>query len=183
MASSHVPCTGRTSSSRGISGHGSSSRSPSSCSSSACSVTISSNSSNQSQRSSRSKLYASSECAPLAPHRSLAQSPLSLRRALVQGVLLRQNGSHLPRADFEARRSFLSGAYTSGKFLKDPPPSEGGDDGPTPPPNPLTDPSQMEGMMDMMKKQMVMFVPQTIIMGWINLFFSGFVLSTFLPSL
>jgi hypothetical protein len=37
----------------------------------------------------------------------------------------------------------------------------------------------MEGMMDGLKKQMVMFVPQSIIMGWINLFFSGFILSAF----
>lgn len=34
----------------------------------------------------------------------------------------------------------------------------------------------MDGMMEGMKKQMVMMIPQTIIMGWINFFFSGFVL-------
>jgi len=35
----------------------------------------------------------------------------------------------------------------------------------------------MEGMMETMKKQMVMMVPQMVIMGWINFFFQGFVLS------
>ncbi len=34
-------------------------------------------------------------------------------------------------------------------------------------------------MMEGMKKQMVMMIPQTIIMGWINFFFSGFVLRKF----
>lgn len=31
--------------------------------------------------------------------------------------------------------------------------------------------------METMKKQMVMMVPQMVIMGWINFFFQGFVLS------
>lgn len=37
----------------------------------------------------------------------------------------------------------------------------------------------MEGMMDGMKKQLVMMVPQMVIMGWINFFFQGFVASEF----
>lgn len=35
----------------------------------------------------------------------------------------------------------------------------------------------MDGMMAGMKTQMVMMVPQMVIMGWINFFFQGFVLS------
>lgn len=45
------------------------------------------------------------------------------------------------------------------------------------PKNPLSDPNQMEAMMEQAKKSMVMMVPQTVIMGWINYFFTGFVLS------
>jgi len=37
----------------------------------------------------------------------------------------------------------------------------------------------MEGMMEGMKKQMAMNIPQMVIMGWISYFFSGFVMSTF----
>jgi hypothetical protein len=44
--------------------------------------------------------------------------------------------------------------------------------------DPLSNPDQMEGTMDMMKKNMMMIVPQTLIMSWISFFFSGFVLST-----
>jgi len=68
----------------------------------------------------------------------------------------------------------LSQAFTSGIYLKNGP-SEPGSDA-AKPANPLSDPSQMEGMMDGMKKQMVMMVPQMVIMGWINFFFQGFVL-------
>jgi hypothetical protein len=41
----------------------------------------------------------------------------------------------------------------------------------------MQDPMQMDAMMDGMKKNMAMMVPQMVIMGWVNLFFSGFVLS------
>ena len=43
--------------------------------------------------------------------------------------------------------------------------------------NPLADSNTMDMMMDQAKKSMVMMIPQTAIMGWINFFFSGFVLS------
>ena len=41
----------------------------------------------------------------------------------------------------------------------------------------MTDPEMMEGMMEGMKKQLMNMVPQMIIMGWINFFFQGFVVS------
>ena len=43
-------------------------------------------------------------------------------------------------------------------------------------PNPMSDPAAMEGMMGMMKGNMAMMIPQTLIMTWINAFFAGFVL-------
>lgn len=42
----------------------------------------------------------------------------------------------------------------------------------------MTDPAAMDGMMSGMKTQMVMMVPQMLIMGWINFFFQGFVVGT-----
>lgn len=39
----------------------------------------------------------------------------------------------------------------------------------------------MDGMMESMKKQMVMNIPQMIIMSWISFFFSGFLVSEFVP--
>lgn len=46
------------------------------------------------------------------------------------------------------------------------------------PPNPMGDPAQMDVMMEGMKKNMAMMVPQMVMMGWVNYFFSGFILST-----
>lgn len=60
-------------------------------------------------------------------------------------------------------------AFQSGAFLKNP------DAKGQPPANPMSDPAAMDGMMGMMKGQMAMIIPQTLIMGWINAFFSGFV--------
>ena len=67
----------------------------------------------------------------------------------------------------------MQAAFEKGEYLKDP---ENRGKGPA---NPLTDPSGMDQMMNMMKSNMVMFIPQTVIMTWINFFFSGFVLRTF----
>lgn len=60
-------------------------------------------------------------------------------------------------------------AYKEGTFLKDPE-NKGKASA-----NPMTDPAAMEGMMGMMKGNMAMMVPQTLIMSWINAFFAGFV--------
>ncbi len=59
----------------------------------------------------------------------------------------------------------------SGEFLKEP------DRKGKAPANPLTDPSQMDGMMGMMKNNMAVIIPNTLIMSWINAFFSGYVIS------
>jgi len=76
----------------------------------------------------------------------------------------------LSPASFAARRAYLAAAFREGVFLADP-----GAKG-KPKANPMTDPAAMDGMMGMMKGQMAMMVPQTLIMGWINAFFAGFVL-------
>jgi ER membrane protein complex subunit 3 len=85
-------------------------------------------------------------------------------------VNLRNNASVLTPAAFAIRKEYLVSAYKDGKFLKDPA-SRG-----QPPANPMTDPAGMDAMMGMMKGNMMMMVPQTLIMSWINAFFSGFVL-------
>ena len=43
----------------------------------------------------------------------------------------------------------------------------------------MADPAGMDQMMNMVKGNMAMIVPQTLIMGWINAFFSGFVISEY----
>ena len=103
-----------------------------------------------------------------------ASTPLESRErlSLIRGTHLRANASSaLSPAAFEARKSYLITSYKSGAFLKDGPESRG-----QAAPNPMTDPAAMEGMMGMMKGNMAMMIPQTLIMSWINAFFAGFVI-------
>lgn len=96
------------------------------------------------------------------------------QRSLARGLTLRQNANVLSPAAFSARKAYMVQAYQEGKFLAEPE-MRG-----KPRPNPMSDPAAMEGMMGMMKGQMTMMIPQTLIMGWINAFFSGFVISKFI---
>lgn len=97
------------------------------------------------------------------------------RHALLRGVNLRNHAcAVLDREAFEARKNYLVSSFRSGAFLKSP------DNRGQPPANPMTDPQAMEGMMGMLKGNMMMMIPQTLIMSWINAFFSGFVICMFL---
>jgi len=89
----------------------------------------------------------------------------------MRGVNLRTNAAQISPSSFARRKDYLVTAYNDGTFLADP---EGRG---KPRPNPMTDPAAMEGMMGMMKGNVAMMVPQSLIMGWINAFFSGYVIS------
>jgi hypothetical protein len=89
----------------------------------------------------------------------------------MRGVNLRTNANVLSPSSFATRKAYMVQAYQEGKFLAEPE-LRG-----KPRPNPMSDPAAMEGMMGMMKGNMAMMIPQTLIMGWINAFFSGFVIS------
>ncbi|KAI8147735.1 integral membrane protein DUF106-domain-containing protein [Fennellomyces sp. T-0311] len=93
-------------------------------------------------------------------------------KALLRGMRLRTFGNHVPAHAFSSRKISLADAYEDGRYLKNPPGKEGAQ---ATPPNPMTDPDMMEGMMEGMKKQLTNMVPQMLIMGWINFFFKGFV--------
>ncbi|KAM0472696.1 hypothetical protein ACHAPX_008657 [Trichoderma viride] len=92
------------------------------------------------------------------------------QRALAHGANLRNNYHVLSRKAFETRRDFLIDGFESGAYLKNP--QQKGQA----PANPLSDPNAMEGMMGMMKNNMAMIVPNTLIMSWVNAFFSGYVI-------
>ncbi|MCJ1388019.1 ER membrane complex subunit 3 [Xylographa bjoerkii] len=92
------------------------------------------------------------------------------QRSLLRGINLRTNAPQISGPSFNARKNFLVQGYKNGIFLKDP------ENRGKAPGNPMTDPAAMEGMMGMMKGNMMMMIPQTVIMGWINAFFAGFVI-------
>jgi Integral membrane protein DUF106. len=102
------------------------------------------------------------------------QKAMREQRALLRGVNLRSNYFVLSKSSFTSRRDALITAFESGAFLKDP------ENRNQPPPNPLTDPNAMDGLMGMMKNQMAMIIPNSLIMSWINAFFSGYVISALL---
>lgn len=106
--------------------------------------------------------------------KKLDQKAMREQRSLMHGVNLRGNYHVLSKKAFSARRDVITAAFESGAYLKDP--ERRGQA----PPNPLSDPSSMEGMMGMMKNQMAMIIPNTLIMSWINAFFSGYVISELL---
>ncbi|KAG0290984.1 ER membrane complex subunit 3 [Linnemannia gamsii] len=91
-------------------------------------------------------------------------------KALQRCGLLRAHGMHIPEHAFHGRKAFISEAFEKGTYLKEP------NAGNKPRGNVMQDPAYVETMMDGMKKNMMNIVPQTVIMGWINFFFSGFVL-------
>lgn len=105
-----------------------------------------------------------------SPPKKVDQPALKEQRSLMHGVAVRSNFHALTAPSFKARREFLTTAFESGAYLKDP--ERRGQ----PPANPMTDPGAMDGMMGMMKNNMAMMVPNTLIMSWINTFFSGFVI-------
>jgi hypothetical protein len=92
------------------------------------------------------------------------------QRSLMRGVNLRNNYQQLSPSAFAARKAYMIQAYKDGTFLAEP------DMRGQPKGNPMADPAAMEGMMGMMKGQVAMMVPQSLIMGWINAFFSGYVI-------
>ena len=99
------------------------------------------------------------------------QKTLKEQRSLLHGVNVRSNYHVLSKKSFASRRETLVSAYESGAYLKAP------ENRGQAPPNPMSDPNAMEGMMGMMKSNMAMIIPNTLIMSWINAFFSGYVIS------
>ncbi|KAJ3987179.1 integral membrane protein DUF106-domain-containing protein [Lentinula detonsa] len=110
-----------------------------------------------------------------SPPKKLSKAAIREQRALSRSQILRATSANspIPPSYYRSISSRLHSAFEAGTYLKDGPPQG---DAPSTPANPMTDPAAMDGMMAGMKTQMVMMVPQMVIMGWINFFFQGFVL-------
>ena len=107
---------------------------------------------------------------PPKPPNSLPES--RERQTLLRSVNLRNNSpAAITTSSFARRKEYLVDGFHKGTFLKGGPESK--DQGAA---NPMSDPAAMEGMMGMMKGNMAMMIPQTLIMSWINAFFAGFVI-------
>ncbi|EFW99616.1 duf850 domain containing protein [Grosmannia clavigera kw1407] len=90
--------------------------------------------------------------------KKLERKAIREQRSLLHGISVRSNHHVLSRRSFGVRRDALSTAYESGAYLKAP------ENRGQAPPNPMTDPNAMDGMMGMMKGNMAMIIPNTLIM-------------------
>ena len=90
----------------------------------------------------------------------------------------------IPPESVEGRKSFLSRVLGAGSYLA-PETKQAAEKAANRQPDEMPESpfneSAMEGMMEMAKKSLVMMIPQTVIMGWINFFFTGFVISAYRP--
>ncbi|KAH7887849.1 transmembrane protein [Phlebopus sp. FC_14] len=110
-----------------------------------------------------------------SPAKKQSRASIREQRALARSQILRATSANspIPPLYYKAISQSLSEAFKAGAYLKDGRPKG---DSASSAPNPFSDPAAMDGMMAGMKTQMVMMVPQMVIMGWINFFFQGFVL-------
>lgn len=103
------------------------------------------------------------------PKRQIIEK-LREQRYLLRAQGLRVAFPQISKSAFEKRKEWWIDNAKEGKFLADPE-ARGAK------PNPISDPAMMENMMGAMKGNVAMMVPQSLIMGWINAFFSGYVIS------
>jgi hypothetical protein len=87
---------------------------------------------------------------------------------LIRCRLFRSRLQLLPYTSFETRNQYFIEKLDTFEYAKSKETTQS---------NPMDDPQQLQGTMDMMKKNMLMLIPQTLIMSWISFFFSGFVLT------
>ncbi|WFD28538.1 hypothetical protein MNAN1_003550 [Malassezia nana] len=102
------------------------------------------------------------------------------RHILARSSALRMNYPAIPPTSVEGRKAFLSRVLGDGTYLapetKQAAEKAANRQPDEMPESPLNE-STMEGMMQMAKRSLVMMIPQTVIMGWINFFFTGFVIT------
>lgn len=101
-------------------------------------------------------------------------------KALMYASKLRTSGDILPISAFNARISHLTESFKDGAYLKLD--ANGHQVSPSAAANPMAmfspdNPQGMDLMMEGMKNNLLNVVPQSVIMGLINFFFEGFVLS------
>ncbi|ODQ81840.1 hypothetical protein BABINDRAFT_160071 [Babjeviella inositovora NRRL Y-12698] len=100
-----------------------------------------------------------------------AESLLTFRQHLQKSAQFRTNANLvLTKAQFETKQAYLIQTFRSMQYLAEPIVEDAS------PANPLADPNMSDAMYGMIKNNMANYVPQTLIMWWVNFFFAGFVI-------
>lgn len=97
------------------------------------------------------------------------RTKISENQYINKAQLLLCNRGNLNNTSFTMRREYLSQVLSEGKYLALKSKSEE-------PQNVLSDPNTMELMTNMAVSNFANYIPQTIIMWWVDYFFAGFVL-------
>lgn len=82
----------------------------------------------------------------------------------------RENNSVLNDSDFEIRKKYFIDKLNSDEFIAKKPAANGAED-----PMAALNPGSNEALMQMAKGNLMSYIPQTVIMAWVNYFFAGFV--------
>ena len=90
-----------------------------------------------------------------------------------KGQNLLRYGSNLSKEAFEKRREYMFEVLNDGKYAVQDKTQEGQKQEVK---NPFSDPNVSDAMMNMAKGNMASYIPQTIVMWWVNYFFAGFIL-------
>ncbi|KAH3902819.1 related to ER membrane protein complex subunit 3 [Saccharomycodes ludwigii] len=101
-----------------------------------------------------------------------------------KGQILLQNGAVLTPDGFKMRKELMAKLLGEAQFVavkqnNNAITNDAADQGATQqqkPENPLSDPNASDAMMSMAKGNLANYIPQTLIMWWVNHFFAGFVL-------
>lgn len=94
----------------------------------------------------------------------------NIRQFLKRVTRYKSGQSVLTKQEFLVRQDYLVGVLTTDEFYAN---KNVSDEAPA---NPLTDPGTNDALMDMAKGNIMNYIPQTLIMAWVNYFFAGFVI-------
>ncbi|KAK5780912.1 ER membrane complex subunit EMC3 PWA37_003571 [Arxiozyma heterogenica] len=113
-------------------------------------------------------------------YRGYPRVKLTESQWFMRGQMLLGNGTNLDDDSFESRRHEMINILSSGTYLAKQNKNNSnngsnntGESGVT---NPFSDPNINDSLMTMAKGNMANFIPQTVIMWWVNYFFGGFVI-------
>ncbi|CAI5760140.1 unnamed protein product [Candida verbasci] len=101
----------------------------------------------------------------LQPYKQVRESQF-----LFKAKQFRENNDILTTEEFEMRKNYYIKTLKSDEFYASKPNVAKTDEF-----SPL-DPTQNEALMSMAKSNLLNYIPQTLIMGWVNYFFAGFVI-------
>lgn len=92
------------------------------------------------------------------------------RQFLKRATNFKAGSSVLNEKEFIMRQEYFIKTLNSDEFFATKPNAN------DTPANPLTDPNANEALMNMAKGNIMNYIPQTLIMAWVNFFFAGFII-------